>query len=130
MSLRVIQVSTGNVGAFALRAILGHPELELAGLWVHSPSKAGRDAAEFCDGTSDTCPANVAANSGVVCRKQHPACQAAMCGDPCDQEEVCDGVSTSCPPDVKKPSTTVCRISSHLRITPSSCVTDTGLPIR
>ena len=32
MALRVIQWSTGNVGAYALRAILNHPELELAGL--------------------------------------------------------------------------------------------------
>ena len=32
MSQRVIQWSTGNVGAYALRAILSHPELELAGV--------------------------------------------------------------------------------------------------
>jgi 4-hydroxy-tetrahydrodipicolinate reductase len=48
MAYRVIQWSTGNVGAYALRAIIGHPELELAGLWVHSPEKAGRDAGELC----------------------------------------------------------------------------------
>ena len=32
MSYRVIQWSTGNVGTFALRCIVGHPELELAGV--------------------------------------------------------------------------------------------------
>jgi 4-hydroxy-tetrahydrodipicolinate reductase len=48
MAYRVIQWSTGNVGKYALRAIIGHPELELAGLWVHSTSKAGRDAGELC----------------------------------------------------------------------------------
>ena len=48
MSLRVVQWSTGNVGTFALRCILGHPELELAGLWVHGEAKAGRDAGELC----------------------------------------------------------------------------------
>ncbi len=48
MSLRVVQWSTGNVGTFALRCIQGHPELELAGLWVHSEAKAGRDAGELC----------------------------------------------------------------------------------
>jgi 4-hydroxy-tetrahydrodipicolinate reductase len=48
MPYRVVQWSTGNVGAFALRAILNHPELELAGLWVHSEKKAGRDAGELC----------------------------------------------------------------------------------
>ena len=46
--LRVIQWSTGNVGRYSLRAILNHPELELAGLWVHSEKKAGRDAGELC----------------------------------------------------------------------------------
>jgi 4-hydroxy-tetrahydrodipicolinate reductase len=48
MSYRVIQWSTGNVGRLALRAIVGHPELELVGLWVHDPGKAGRDAGELC----------------------------------------------------------------------------------
>jgi 2,4-diaminopentanoate dehydrogenase len=48
MSLRVIQWSTGNVGTYALRQILDHPNLELAGLWVHSESKVGRDAGTFC----------------------------------------------------------------------------------
>jgi hypothetical protein len=48
MAFRVIQWSTGNVGRFALRAILNHPELELVGLWVHGASKDGRDAGELC----------------------------------------------------------------------------------
>ena len=48
MSHRVIQWSTGNVGRFALRCIIGHPELELAGVWVSSAAKAGRDAGELC----------------------------------------------------------------------------------
>jgi 4-hydroxy-tetrahydrodipicolinate reductase len=48
MSYRVIQWSTGNVGRYSLRAILNHPELELAGVWVHSEKKAGRDAGELC----------------------------------------------------------------------------------
>jgi 4-hydroxy-tetrahydrodipicolinate reductase len=40
----VIQWSTGNVGRHALRGVLGHPDLELVGLWVHDPAKAGADA--------------------------------------------------------------------------------------
>jgi 4-hydroxy-tetrahydrodipicolinate reductase len=48
MAYRVIQWSTGNVGRYALRCILGHPELELAGVWVHSEAKEGRDAGELC----------------------------------------------------------------------------------
>ncbi|HEX6389775.1 MAG TPA: hypothetical protein VFZ89_10015 [Solirubrobacteraceae bacterium] len=38
----------GLVGKQAVRGILDHPELELAGVWVHSPEKAGLDAGEFC----------------------------------------------------------------------------------
>ena len=48
MTYRVIQWSTGNVGVAALRCIIKHPDLELVGLWVHSPEKAGRDAGELC----------------------------------------------------------------------------------
>lgn len=48
MPYRVIQWSTGNVGAYSLRVIIGHPELELAGLWVHGESKEGCDAGELC----------------------------------------------------------------------------------
>jgi len=48
MAYKVIQWSTGNVGGYALRAIINHPELELVGVVVHSDSKAGKDAAELC----------------------------------------------------------------------------------
>ncbi len=48
MSYRVIQWATGGVGRAALRAIADHPELELAGCWVHSDEKVGRDAGELC----------------------------------------------------------------------------------
>lgn len=50
MSIRVIQWATGTVGIHAVPAIAAHPELELAGLWVHSDAKAGRDAGELCGG--------------------------------------------------------------------------------
>ena len=48
MKLRVIQWATGHVGKHALRAIARHPDLELAGLWVSSAEKAGKDAGELC----------------------------------------------------------------------------------
>jgi 4-hydroxy-tetrahydrodipicolinate reductase len=48
MAHRVVQWGTGNVGRLALRAIIEHPNLALAGVIVHSPAKAGRDAAELC----------------------------------------------------------------------------------
>jgi 4-hydroxy-tetrahydrodipicolinate reductase len=45
---RVAQWATGNVGSHALKAIIQHPQMTLAGLYVHSEAKAGRDAGEFC----------------------------------------------------------------------------------
>jgi hypothetical protein len=48
MPYRVIQWSTGNVGRYALRHVIDHPELELVGLWVHGAAKAGKDAGELC----------------------------------------------------------------------------------
>ena len=43
----MIQWSTGNVGHHAARLIARHPDLELVGLWVHSPDKVGRDVGEL-----------------------------------------------------------------------------------
>ena len=48
MTYRVIQWASGNVGAHSLRNISAHPRLELAGLYVYSAEKAGRDAGEIC----------------------------------------------------------------------------------
>jgi 4-hydroxy-tetrahydrodipicolinate reductase len=53
MSYRVIQWSTGNVGRYALRGIINHPDLELVGVWAHSKDKSGIDAGEIA-GTSKT----------------------------------------------------------------------------
>ena len=47
MAYRVAQWSTGNVGRLALHGIIEHPDLELVGVLVHSPDKAGRDAGEL-----------------------------------------------------------------------------------
>jgi 4-hydroxy-tetrahydrodipicolinate reductase len=46
--LRVVQWATGKVGACSLRAVIEHPKLDLAGVWVHSAAKEGRDAGELC----------------------------------------------------------------------------------
>ena len=43
MSYRVVQWATGNVGRAAIEGILDHPDLELAGCWVHSADKEGAD---------------------------------------------------------------------------------------
>ena len=44
----VVQWATGNIGSHALRAVIGHPKLDLVGLYVYSEDKAGRDAGELC----------------------------------------------------------------------------------
>lgn len=44
---RVIQWATGNIGGRALRNVIEHPRCELAGLYVSSSEKAGRDAGEL-----------------------------------------------------------------------------------
>ena len=46
--LRVVQWATGNIGTRALQQVIGHPHLELVGLYAHSAEKAGRDAGELC----------------------------------------------------------------------------------
>ncbi|MEM7436453.1 MAG: dihydrodipicolinate reductase [Myxococcota bacterium] len=48
MAIRVVQWATGNVGKAAIEGIVSHPELELAGAWVHSADKTGRDVGEVC----------------------------------------------------------------------------------
>ena len=45
---RVVQWATGNIGTYALRAVIEHPHLTLAGVYVHSAAKSGRDAGELC----------------------------------------------------------------------------------
>jgi hypothetical protein len=47
MAYRVIQWATGGVGRAAIEGVLSHPELELAGVWVHSEDKEGRDVGEL-----------------------------------------------------------------------------------
>ncbi|MHA7649985.1 NAD(P)H-dependent amine dehydrogenase family protein [Mycobacterium sp. ML4] len=42
-TFRVIQWATGGVGRAAIECVLNHPELELAGCWVHSADKNGVD---------------------------------------------------------------------------------------
>ena len=47
MALRVVQWATGGVGVAAIKGMLEHPELELAGCWVHSEAKSGKDVGEI-----------------------------------------------------------------------------------
>ena len=47
MTLRVVQWATGSVGVAAIKAVREHPELELAGCWVRSKAKAGKDVGDI-----------------------------------------------------------------------------------
>ena len=51
--LRVVQWNTGKVGKLALRGILDNSNLELVGVFAHSPEKSGQDAGTLC-GRPDT----------------------------------------------------------------------------
>jgi 4-hydroxy-tetrahydrodipicolinate reductase len=46
--LRVVQWATGNIGTKALREVIRHPELDLAGVLVYDPAKNGVDAGLLC----------------------------------------------------------------------------------
>jgi 2,4-diaminopentanoate dehydrogenase len=61
MGLRVVQWATGGVGVAAIKGVLEHPDLDLAGCWVHSPDKAGRDVGEII-GTE---PLGIAATGSI-----------------------------------------------------------------
>ena len=41
---RVVQWGTGNIGLRALREVIRHPDLDLAGVLVYDPAKAEIDA--------------------------------------------------------------------------------------
>jgi 2,4-diaminopentanoate dehydrogenase len=47
MKYRVIQWATGAMGKNCLRAVIDHPAMELAGVFVYGKEKAGRDAGEI-----------------------------------------------------------------------------------
>lgn len=48
LPVRVVQWATGNIGARTLRGVVEHPGLDLAGVYVRTPAKAGSDAGELC----------------------------------------------------------------------------------
>src|SRR5262249_47760518 len=45
---RVAQWATGNIGAYALKGVIQHPQMALAGVHVYAADKVGRDAGELC----------------------------------------------------------------------------------
>src|SRR3954462_15445617 len=84
-SYRVAQWCTGNIGTRSLRAVIEHPELELVGVYVHSPEKAGRDAGDLCS----VAPTGVAATNAIAdVIAARPDCVLYM-PQRCDFDEVC-----------------------------------------
>lgn len=47
--LRVVVWSTGTVGRHAIAGVDAHPDLELVGVWVSNPDKAGQDAGRLAE---------------------------------------------------------------------------------
>src|SRR3984885_9022639 len=47
---RVVVWATGGIGSIAIHAIQRRPNLDLVGVWVHSPEKDGKDAGELANG--------------------------------------------------------------------------------
>ena len=47
---RVVVWATGGIGSIAMRAVHQRPNLDLVGVWVHSPEKNGQDAGELANG--------------------------------------------------------------------------------
>jgi 2,4-diaminopentanoate dehydrogenase len=147
MAYRVGQWATGNVGKQALRAIIEHPDLELAGVVVSDPAKVGRDAGELCGlgertgvlATTDS-DALIAARPDVICYTAVGTAgrrEVATGRRPTDAvDDLCrileagiDVVSTALIPLVHPPSAdpeTVRRLESSCAQGGSSCLT-TGL---
>lgn len=48
--IRVVVWSTGGVGSIAVDAVRQRADLDLVGVWVHSPEKVGKDAGELAGG--------------------------------------------------------------------------------
>jgi 4-hydroxy-tetrahydrodipicolinate reductase len=82
---RVVQWATGNVGSRALRRAIEHPQLEVVGCWVHSPSKAGRDVGEL----AGIAPIGVTATNSIEeVLALKPDCVLYM-PHVCDFDEIC-----------------------------------------
>ncbi len=57
----VVVWSTGGIGSLSIVAVNERDDLDLVGVWVHSPEKVGRDAGELANGV----PIGVAATNDV-----------------------------------------------------------------
>lgn len=82
---RVAQWGTGVTGAASLRALIGHPNLDLVGVKVYAEQKVGKDAGDLC-GMRST---GVVATGNVEdIIRAHPDCVAYM-PDRASADEMC-----------------------------------------
>src|ERR1700744_4147546 len=47
---RVVVWATGGIGSIAIHAVQKRPNLDLVGVWVHSPDKDGKDPGDLANG--------------------------------------------------------------------------------
>ena len=73
---RVIQWATGGVGRAAIEGVLGHPDLELVGCWVHSDAKSGKDVGELIGRDPIGGTASNDVDRAVMSDRQHPGADA------------------------------------------------------
>ncbi len=52
-TLRIAQCYTGGIGSEIVRRMAGHPQMELVGVLVHDPAKAGKDSGELVGGAAN-----------------------------------------------------------------------------
>ena len=84
-ALRVVQWATGNIGSRSLKQVIEHPGLELAGVYVTSAAKSGKDAGDLCGlpktGVTATSDVDEILALGADCVLYMPAV--------CDLDHVC-----------------------------------------
>jgi len=68
---RVAVWGTGGVGTIAVRSVHARPDLELCGVWVHTPDKVGRDVGELAGvdpiGVAATDDTDLLLDAGLDC---------------------------------------------------------------
>src|SRR5207237_4199456 len=93
---------TGTCGACNLAGHLGTCSPKANGTVCRAQNGAC-DAAETCNGSALTCPADAVQPLGAVCRSAVSTC---------DVPETCDGTTKACPADRFAPTTTLCRAAT------------------
>ncbi|MEV3922107.1 NAD(P)H-dependent amine dehydrogenase family protein [Actinomadura coerulea] len=132
MSYLVGQWGTGPVGRSSLGALLGHPDLELAGVVTAAPGHAGADAAELAGSGR---PAGIRATEDpapLLARRPHVVCHTASlsrdaAGELCRILESGAGVVSDVLPSLVHPASAdralVRRLRSACAIGGAACLT-------